>query len=172
MNFTMERDYPEFVVFDLETTGFGAAAGVTEIGAVKVQYRDFTDRFSSFVDPGMPIPYQIRVLTGITDEMVAGAPTFAELLPRFLAFADGLPLVAHNARFDCSFLSRTAQELGISIQNPVVDTLKLARRVWPKLPSYRLTYLTAYHDILQEDAHRAWCDAQATAKLYLLMHTK
>ena len=172
MQYSMERNYPEFVVFDLETTGFGVGAGVTEIGAVKVQYRDFSDVFSSFVDPGMPIPYQIRVLTGITDEMVSGAPTFAELLPRFLDFAGDLPLVAHNARFDCGFLERTASQLGISISNPVVDTLRLARRVWPKLPSYKLTYLTAYHDILQEDAHRAWCDAQATAKLYLLMHEK
>ena len=169
---SMERNYPEFVVFDLETTGFGASAGVTEIGAVKVQYGDISETFSSFVNPGMPIPYRISILTGITDAMVADAPCFEELLPRFLDFVGGLPLVAHNARFDCSFLERTAGELGIDIPNPVVDTLKLARRVWPKLPSYKLTYLTDYHDILQESAHRAWCDARATAKLYLLMHEK
>ncbi len=172
MQYCMERNFPDFVVFDLETTGFGASAGVTEIGAVKVEHGEFVDVFSSFVDPGRPIPYQIQVLTGITDEMVAGAPDFAELLPQFLAFAGDLPLVAHNARFDCAFVERTALALGLSILNPVVDTLKLARRVWPKLPSYKLTYLTAYHDILQEDAHRAWCDAQATAKLYLLMHDR
>lgn len=170
MQFSMERNYPDFVVFDLETTGFGACAGVTEIGAVKVEHGEFVEVFSSFVDPGMPIPYPVQVLTGITDEMVCGAPGFADLLPRFLAFVGDLPLVAHNARFDCDFLYRTASTLGLSVPNPVVDTLKLARRVWPKLPSYKLTYLTAYHDIMQDDAHRAWCDAQATAKLYLLMH--
>ena len=171
MRFSMERDYENFVVFDLETTGFGAAAGITEIGAGKVEHGEFIGRFSSLVNPGCRIPYPVQQLNGITDEMVADAPRFSSLLPDFLAFLGGDPLIAHNASFDCSFLFREAEKLGIRIPNPVVDTVKLARRVWPGLPSYKLTYLTYYHGIAQEDAHRAWCDARATAKLYLMMHS-
>ena len=171
MRFSMERDYENFTVFDLETTGFGAAAGITEIGAVKVEHGEFIDVFSSLVNPGCPIPYQVQQLNGITDDMVAGAPRFRQLLPAFLAFVGQDPLIAHNAGFDCSFLYREAGKMGISIPNPVVDTVKLARRVWPGLPTYKLSWLTDYHGIAQEDAHRAWCDARATAKLYLMMHT-
>ncbi len=103
--------------------------------------------------------------------MVAEAPRFAHLLPGFLEFLGSDPLIAHNASFDCSFLYREAAKLGITIPNPVVDTVKLARRVWPGLPSYKLSYLTDYHGIAQENAHRAWCDARATARLYLMMHS-
>ena len=171
MKYSMERDYDRFVVFDLETTGFGAAAGITEIGAVKVEHGEFIDVFSSLVNPCCPIPYQVQLLNGITEEMVADAPRFSRLLPSFLDFLGDDPLIAHNASFDCSFLYREGACLGVSIPHPVVDTVKLARRVWPGLPSYKLTYLTDYHGIAQEDAHRAWCDAKATAKLYLMMHS-
>ena len=171
MRFSMERDYESFTVFDLETTGFGRSAGITEIGAVKVEHGEFIGRFSYLVNPGCPIPRQVQQMNGITDALVANAPRFRELLPAFLAFVGTDPLIAHNAGFDCAFLYREAEKLGITIPNPVVDTVKLARLVWPKLPSYKLTWLTDYHGIAQEDAHRAWCDARATAKLYLMMHT-
>ena len=171
MKYSMERDYDSFVVFDLETTGFGASAGITEIGAVKVEHGEFIDVFYSLVNPGCHIPLQVQMLNGITDALVADAPCFSQLLPGFLAFLGEDPLIAHNASFDCSFLYREAARLGVEIPNPVVDTVKLARRVWPGLPSYKLTYLTDYHGIAQEDAHRAWCDAKATAKLYLMMHS-
>ncbi len=171
MRYSMERNYDNFVVFDLETTGFGSSAGITEIGAVKVEHGEFIGRFSSLVNPGCHIPYSVQLLNGITDEMVADAPCFSRLLPGFLTFLGDDPLIAHNASFDCSFLYREAEKLGLVIPNPVVDTVKLARRVWPGLPSYKLTFLTDYHGIAQEDAHRAWCDARATAKLYLMMHS-
>lgn len=171
MPFSMERDFPDFTVFDLETTGFGALAGVTELGAVKVEHGEFIGEFSTFVNPGCPIPYPVQCLTGITDEDVADAPSFLDVLPAFLDFVGDDPLVAHNASFDCAFLYRGLAELSRELANPVVDTLKLARRVWPKLPSYKLTFLTDYHGISQETAHRACADAYATAKLYLMMHT-
>ena len=170
MRVSMVRDFDRFVVFDLETTGFGASAGITEIGAVKVEHGEFIGMFSSMVNPGCHIPFAVQRLNGITDEDVADAPCFSSLLPNFLCFLGDDPLIAHNASFDCSFLYREASKLGISIPNPVVDTVRLARKVWPGLPSYRLTYLTDYHGIAQEDAHRAYCDARATAKLYLMMH--
>ena len=159
---------PDFVAFDLETTGYGNAA-ITEIGAVKVEYGEITQRFDTLVDPRVPIPPFISSLTGITDGMVAGQPGIEEALPAFLAFAGELPLVAHNARFDCSFLTREMGRMGIERDFKVADTLSLARRIWKGLGSYKLTFLTDYFMIAQTEAHRAWCDAEAAAKLYLMM---
>lgn len=166
--YSTERNYPGFVAFDLETTGMGNAM-ITEIGAVKVQFGEVIDRFDALVDPGEPIPYFITELTGITNEMVRGQPEISQVLPRFLTFAEDLPLVAHNAPFDASFLRREAAKLGIVVENPIVDTLRLARRVFPRLPSYKLTFLTDYFDIRHDHAHRASSDAEAAAKLYLMM---
>lgn len=170
MVYSVERNYEEFVVFDLETTGMGRYAKITEIGAVKYDHGELVGTFSRLVDPEMPIPYEITRLTGITDAMVRGQPTIRQVLPEFLEFVGKLPLVAHNAPFDWSFISRECAALGLAFSVPVVDTLKLARRLFPKLPSHKLTYLTDYFCIAQPDAHRAWCDAEATAKLYLMMH--
>ena len=164
-----ERNLDKFVVFDLETTGIGSAEKITEIGAVKVECGEIIDRYSRLVNPEKYISPEIERLTGISNAMVASQPPIREVLPEFLAFTEGLPLVAHNAPFDCSFLFREAEALGLRVDAPVVDTLRLARRVFPKLPSYKLTFLTDYFCIAQSDAHRAWCDAEATAKLYLMM---
>ncbi len=171
MSFSMERNYERFTVFDFETTGFGERALITEIGAVKVEHGEFIGEFSTLVDPLCPIPRQVQLLTGITDEMVCGAPTISRVLPAFLDFIEEDPIIAHNASFDCAFLYREARRLGRSVPNPVVDTVRLARKVWPGLPTYKLAYLTDYHGIAQDRAHRAACDAVATAKLYLMMHT-
>ena len=170
MKYSSERNFEKFVVFDLETTGLGRAEKITEIGAVKVDHGEFVGRFSRLINPEKPIPWEIQRLTGITDAMVISCPTIREVLPEFLDFLDGLPLVAHNAPFDCGFLFREAEALGRSVDVPLVDTLRLARKVFPGLPTYKLTYLTDYYCISQSDAHRAWCDAEATAKLYLMMH--
>lgn len=168
MEYSMNRNFDRFVVFDLETTGFGSAY-ITEIGAVKYDHGELVGEFDRLVNPGVPIPPAITQLTGISDEMVCACPPIDVLLPEFLAFTEGLPLIAHNAPFDCSFLFREAARLGLTVDAPVVDTLRLARRVFPKLPSYKLTFLTDYFCIAQEEAHRACCDANATAKLYLMM---
>ncbi len=91
MRFSMERDFDHFVVFDLETTGFGAAAGITEIGAVKVEHGEFIARFSSLVNPGCHIPYPVQLLNGITDELVADAPRFPLCCPVFLPSSATIP---------------------------------------------------------------------------------
>ena len=167
--YSMNRNYDPFVVFDLETTGLGRYDKITEIGAVRMECGEVTDTFSTLVNPGRPIPYTVQRLTGITDPMVAHAPTIEALLPAFLDFIGDGPLVAHNAPFDVGFLTRECEALGLRLTVPLVDTLRLARRVWPKLPSYKLTYLTDYFCIAQNSAHRAWCDAEATGKLYCMM---
>ncbi len=163
------RNYDRFVALDFETTGLDAAAQVTEIGAVKVEFGEITAAVSQLIDPCIPIPKAVQVYTGITDEMVAGMPTIGEAIGPLLDFIDGLPIVAHNARFDMRFLLRDAAAAGLQVTSQVVDTLSLARKTWHGLPSYKLTFLTDYFCIDQPDAHRAWCDARAAAMVYLMM---
>ena len=168
MNYVSEGSYRSFVALDFETTGLSEKTDrVTEIGAVKVLGGEVVQRFSTLVDPGRRIPLDVVRLTGITDAMVAGKPKIKELLPVFLGFLGELPLVCHNARFDCKFLERDLMNMGRIIENPVADTLWVARRVCPGLPHYTLGDLTTRFEIPLNKAHRAWCDAEATALLYL-----
>lgn len=168
----VESGFRSFIAFDFETTGLSARSKVTEIGAVKVQDGFLVARFSSLVDPGVMIEPEITRLTGITNEMVAGQPKIEALLPLFLEFTQGLPLLAHNASFDCRFLNRDAADCGLVFDNPVFDTLRYAKRVLPGLPTYRLTALTELLQIPQQTAHRAWCDAEAAARLYMILLSK
>ena len=171
MKYSSNRDLLSFVVFDFETTGIGKTEKITEIGAVRYEYGEKVGEFSRLVNPGKPISPFVQELTGITDAMVAGEPGIETLLPLFLDFAGDLPLIAHNAPFDCGFLFREAEALGIEIKNEVVDTLRLARKAFPGLECYKLSYLTDYFCIAHDSAHRACSDADATAKLYLMMRT-
>ena len=165
------RDLSEVVytVVDLETTGSTPGfAKITEIGAVRVEGGEQTATFSSFVDPRVPIPRVITHLTGIDDAMVAGAPPIAQVLPRFVEFAAGTILVAHNARFDLGFLD---YELGLltrqSFARPVIDTLRLARKLCPQ-QRCSLAALAERFDTAVKPEHRALQDAQATAELLVL----
>jgi len=165
------RDLSEvvFTVVDLETTGATPGfAKITEIGAVRVEGGEQTATFSSLVDPGVAIPAMITKLTGIDDATVAGAPPIARVLPRFVEFAEGSVLVAHNARFDLGFLD---YELGVlsrqSFQRPVLDTLRLARRLCPQ-QRCSLAALAERFDTAVKPGHRALRDAQATAELLVL----
>lgn len=161
-----------FVALDFETTGVRHNDRVTEIGAVKVIDGEIKDEYSRLVNPGIPIPEMITELTGISNDMVADEPCMDEVFDELMEFWDGLPLVAHNAAFDMRFLTRETDKHNIRIDVPIVDTLSLARKVWPGLERYKLTYLTEHFNIAQSHAHRAICDAEATAKLYLLMQKK
>ncbi|QWC85663.1 DEDD exonuclease domain-containing protein [Nocardioidaceae bacterium] len=156
-----------FCVVDLETTGGSAAKGamITEIGAVKVRGGEVLGELQSLVDPGEPIPRFISVLTGITDEMVATAPTIEQVLPAFLEFAQGCVLVAHNAPFDVGFLKHFAgvQQLPWPAFE-VLDTAKLARRVLHRdeTPNCKLSTLAGYFGAKTTPNHRALSDARAT----------
>ncbi|MDR3069387.1 MAG: DEDD exonuclease domain-containing protein [Propionibacteriaceae bacterium] len=154
-----------FCVVDLETTGAGPEAAITEFGAVKVRGGEVLGEFQTFVNPGQHIPAMIVSLTGITDSMVADAPPIAEVLPTFLTFANGSVLVAHNARFDVGFLKRATADLGY--QWPafkVVDTVALARQALlrDEVPNVRLGTLAAYFGTEVTPNHRALDDARAT----------
>lgn len=167
-----DADFNSFVCFDFETTGLKKTSRVIEIGAVKIKDGYMVSRYSSLVDPQVEIDGMITELTGITNEMVEGKPTIDQLIPSFYDFTEGLTLVAHNAPFDCRFLERDSLAAGYHFDHDVFDTLSFAKKVLPGLPSYKLTVLTALFGIQQNEAHRAWCDAEATARLYMYLKTK
>lgn len=156
-----------FVVFDLETTGFSPTRNrIIEIGAVKVEEGKITDRFSTFVNPGVPIPLRITELTGIEDSMVADAPDIETVLPEFLAFCGDCVLVAHNAGFDYSFICKKSEEQGLSAEFTVVDTVGVARVLFPHLAKYTLDNVAKTLKISLFNHHRAVEDAEATAGIF------
>jgi len=157
-----------FCVVDLETTGSGADDTITEIGAVKVAGGQVLGEFQTLVNPNTHIPALIAILTGITDQLVAGAPKLAEVLPGFLEFARGCVLVAHNARFDVGFLKRACASLDYAWPGPeVVDTVALARQVLlrDEVPNVKLGTLAAHFHTTTTPNHRALDDARATVEV-------
>ena len=157
-----------FVVFDIETTGFSAAEDrIIEIGAVKITDGAIVDRFSTFVNPEVPIPFEIQQLTHITDDMVLGAPKIEEALPAFLDFVGESALVAHNAGFDVGFIEQNCVRLGRSRTFTSVDTVGLARVLLPTLSKYKLNIVAKALNISLENHHRAVDDAAATAEIYV-----
>lgn len=155
-----------FVVVDLETTGGRPVdCGITEIGAVKVRGGQVLGEFQTLVDPGLPVPPFVQVLTGITTSMLVGAPRVAEVLPTFLEWARGSVLVAHNAPFDVGFLKAAAAATGHPWPGfPVVDTVRLARRAVTRdeVPNHKLSSLAALFRATTTPSHRALDDARAT----------
>jgi DNA polymerase-3 subunit epsilon len=155
-----------FVVVDLETTGGAAGAdSITEIGAVKVRNGEVIGEFATLVDPGVSISPFISVLTGITDQMVARAPSISAVLPSFLEFAAGSVLVAHNAPFDVGFLKAACLVQGSRWPHfAVVDTAVLARRVLTRdeVPNCKLSTLARFFAAKTAPNHRALADARAT----------
>ena len=159
----------DFVVFDLETTGFSPERNnIIEIGAVKVSEGKIVDKFSTFVNPKEPIPFRITQLTSITDEMVQDAPFVSEALPNFFEFAKGCVLVAHNAEFDMGFVKRKAEDLHIGKDAyTYLDTLAAARTLFPKMGKHTLDNLCKEFKISLENHHRAVDDAYATAEIFV-----
>ena len=154
-----------FVVVDLETTGAGPDATITEVGAVRVQSGEVVGEFQTLVNPCTHIPPLIQVLTGITDAMVADAPRLDQVVPPFLEFARDAVLVAHNAGFDVGFLKRACAAQGLAWPGfPVVDTVGLARGVLMRdeVPNVKLATLARHFRSPEAPNHRALTDARAT----------
>ena len=157
-----------YVVFDIETTGFSPLSDrIIEIGAVKVVNGTITDKFSTFVNPDIPIPFRIEQLTSINDSMVLPAPKIDKVLPDFLKFCEGCALVAHNASFDVSFIAHNAEELGLPFDPTVLDTVTLARILLPQLNRYKLDTVAKALNVSLENHHRAVDDAGATAEIFV-----
>ena len=156
-----------YVVFDIETTGFSAIYDkIIEIGAVKVENGNITDKFSVFVNPERPIPFRIEQLTGINDSMVMEADTIEKVLPEFLEFSKGSIMVAHNAEFDMSFIINNATRMGIQCDFTYADTVTLARALIPTIGKYKLDNVAKALGIPLEHHHRAVDDAGCTAKIF------
>ncbi len=156
-----------YVVFDIETTGFSAQNDrIIEIGAVRVENGAVSEKFSTFVNPGIPIPFRIERLTGINDSMVMSAPPIEEVLPEFLKFCEGAALVAHNASFDVGFISCNAGRIGADFDPTVLDTVSLARLLLPQLGRFKLDTVAKALGISLENHHRAVDDAGCTAEIF------
>ncbi|MDE5865585.1 MAG: PHP domain-containing protein, partial [Lachnospiraceae bacterium] len=157
-----------FVVFDIETTGFSPINNrIIEIGAVKVTEGEITDRFSSFVNPDVPIPFRIEQLTGINDNMVLDSPQIDVVLPQFLEFCQNSTLVAHNASFDMSFIMENCDRLGIAHDFTYVDTVGIARVLLPDQAKHTLDAVAKTMGVSLENHHRAVDDAEATAEIFV-----
>lgn len=155
-----------FVVFDIETTGFSFSGDtIIEIGAVKIDKGVVIDRFSQLVNPNRNIPSKITELTGISDDMVSGMPYLESVLPDFMAFVAGAPVVAHNATFDCSFIRYYCEQMGIPFVSKILDTLALSRLLLTDIKKHNLKAVTKYLKIPLNDHHRAVADAEATSRV-------
>ena len=167
----MTLDQTPFVVVDTETTGSRAGDDrLIEIGAVRVVGGNVVEEFQQLIDPGCAVPRRITWLTGISTAMVFEQPSLEETMPRFAAFLGDAVMVAHNLPFDARFLDVAMDEAGLPpIRNASLDTLRLARRLLPSLPSKGLSGLTAHFGITVNGRHRALGDAAATAELLQIL---
>ncbi len=159
----------KFVVFDLETTGFSPRKNeIIEIGAVKIN-RDFDNHeiFQALIKPNKEIPRKITEMTGITQEMVDNeGENLASALEEFVNFIEDLRLVAYNADFDMRFIKEALMSHDITIKNPVSCALKMARRAWPGLKSYKLKDIANIRGLSTEGNHRALKDCELTITVY------
>lgn len=161
----LELKSATYIVFDIETTGLSVTQNkIIEIAAVKVEDGKEIDRFATFVNPHERIPYNIQQLTNINDEMVKDAPELEPVIRDFVEFAGDGVLVAHNARFDMGFIQASLKQLGMpELPNPVLDTLELARLLYPKMKNHRLNTLADKYKVALESHHRAIDDTIALA---------
>ena len=167
-------DEEEFVVFDIETTGLNSHTNkIIEIGAVKIKAGRIIDRYSQLINPGISIPYHITEITSITNEQVANQPKIDEVIGKFVDFIGDAVLVAHNAPFDMGFIKRDIKEyLNIDLENSVIDTLQMARDLFPDFKKYGLGDLNKSLGLALEKHHRAVDDSQATANMFIIFLEK
>lgn len=172
-NYDKDSKYHTFVVFDIETTGLSSINDkITEIGAVKVRDGIIVDRFSQLVNPEKEIPEVVAELTGITNEFVKDEPTIDIVIKDFYEFIKGSVLVAHNAKFDISFIRRELNDHGLEFNFPILDTLVMSRATLPELKRFNLGTLCKNLGISLVGAHRAVNDAEATAELFIKLSEK
>ncbi len=163
-------DYPidgELIVFDIETTGLSRETDrITEIGAVRIKNREIVEEFQTFVNPEIPISEKITELTGITDEMVAGAPKEKEAVEAFIKFAGNGVLIAHNADFDTSFIRAVCARQNIAYKFNRLDTVGLCRAALPNLKNHKLDTVAKEYELGDFNHHRAIDDAKTLAGIF------
>ena len=159
-----------YCVLDLETTGLSfRTEKITEVGIMKVKDGEVIDEFECFVNPEKPIPQKVVEVTNITDDMVKDAETIDKVMPKILEFVGDSVLVAHNADFDIGFLKYNAKQLGLSLENTYIDTLRLAKSLFPEYKKYKLGIIAENLGITVEVAHRALDDVDTTVKVFRKM---
>ena len=159
-----------YCVLDLETTGLSfRTEKITEVGIMKIKNGEVLDEFSCFVNPEKPIPQRVVEVTNITDDMVKNAETIDKVFPKILEFVGDSVLVAHNADFDIGFLKYNAKQLGYSLENTYIDTLRLSKDLFPDFKKYKLGIIAENLGIKVEVAHRALDDVDTTVKVFNVM---
>lgn len=162
-----------YVFVDVETTGTSAARGhVIEVAAIRMEDGQVVREFSTLVDPGVPISYVITQITGITDGDVAGAPSFAEIADELWEVLEGAVFVAHNVRFDYSFLRQEFRRVGRSFSPKQLCTVKLSRALYPEMSRHRLSDVIAHHGFSFDARHRAYDDANVLVQFWQKIHTE
>ncbi len=160
----------EYCILDIETTGLSyRTEKITEFGAIKVKNGEIIDTFECFVNPEKPIPYEVIKVTHITDDMVRDAETIEQVLPKFLDFIGDDVLVAHNANFDIGFIRHFAELQGYKLDNTYIDTLALARDMFPEYKRHKLGLIADNLGIRVEVAHRALDDVKTLVKVFNVM---
>ena len=162
-----------FTAFDTETTGLSSKyEKIIEIGAVKFDKNGIIDTYSVLINPEKVISSNITSITGITNQMVCNCPTFSEITPSFLNFINETKLVAHNAKFDISFVNAELEKTPYNnlrkSQCNAVDTVKVSQKVFPALTCYKLQELAKHFNIKVDAAHRAYDDARVCMELFLI----
>ena len=166
-------DDATYCVLDLETTGISITTEkITEVGIMKVKNGEVIDEFEIFVNPEKPIPQRVVEVTNITDEMVKDAETIDKVFPKILEFVGDSIIVAHNASFDVGFLKHNAKLLGYEFNNTYIDTLPLAKDLFPDLKKYKLGKIADSLGIEVDVAHRALADVDTTVKVFNVMLKK
>ena len=159
-----------YCVLDIETTGISKLTEkITEFGIMKVKNGEVIDTFECFVNPEKPIPEKVVEVTHITDEMVKDAETIDAVLPKVLEFVGDSVVVAHNASFDVGFIKENARKLGLKFDNTYIDTLALAKELFPNYKKYKLGIIAENLNIKVDVAHRALADVETLVKVFNVM---
>ena len=157
----------EYCVLDLETTGISyLTEKITEIGIIKIKNGEIIDTFETFVNPEKPIPERVQEITHITDEMVADSPTIEEILPKMIEFIGDSVVVTHNTDFDVSYLKYNYEQYGYKFNNTYLDTLRLAKAMYPEFKRYKLGLIADKLGITVEVAHRALDDVKTLVQVF------
>lgn len=168
------KDIPNYTVIDIETTGISPRDdSIIEISALRVRDRIVSDVFSTLINPGYEIPSFISELTGITNKMLESAPRIESVLPDFISFLGDDIVVGHNVNFDINFLYDNSIELlSKPLSNDFIDTMRLARKIFPNAPHHRLQDISAMLSVNYSGAHRAEQDCRITYQCYIKMIEK
>lgn len=169
---TVMYDFPEYVVIDTETTGLDTDARIIDLAAIRVRQGKIVDTFHSLVNPDMPLPDLIMRLTGISDEDLAYAPFFHEIIPDFLNFCGQSPIVGHNVSFDLCHLAICCEKCGVAFRlREAADTLDMARYIFPWARSHKLCNVASLCGFCPENAHQALDDVMTTMRCFEIMNT-